>query len=351
MNHRRIVGWPDWSSANPYQKLFFGALEHRGWEWIQNVPLRFGAIRRLTPAPSVLHLHWPYAFWRSRGPWAVRQWAALARFVVGLRALRSSRTIIAWTVHDIEHLRGDRRVDAEGRRRLYELCDLVIHHTEWSRSEVRARWGMPRGRELVMPHGNYAQALPAPAPRASTRTALGLSDRPVFLSFGRMDDYKGFDLIPAAAQALKGEVDFIITGQSGTTTSDLSAPGVRVLEGRRSEQELADLLHASDGVLLPYRTITMSGVLLAALTAGRGVVASDLPPFREVLEPEPRAGVLVAPSVDGIVEGVRDYLSRPLDQRFEAARKLADRCPWPSVVEPVADALEDLIAARFASSA
>ncbi|MEM7415868.1 MAG: glycosyltransferase family 4 protein [Gemmatimonadota bacterium] len=351
MNHKRIVAWPDWSFANPYQRLFYEALEEHAWAWVPEVPQSFRALRSLTPPPTVLHVHWPYSFWRSRGPRAARQWAALAQYALGLQALRASGTVIAWTVHDLEHLRGDRRIDTLGRQHLYDASDLVIHHTEWSRHTLREMWGPPRGLEVVMPHGNYDPARLSPAPREVTRAALGLSDRPLFLSFGRLDEYKGFDLIPQVAHALDGEVDFVITGQSGTIHTSLEGPGVTVLEGRRSEQELWDLLHACDGVLLPYRTITMSGALLAALTAGRGVVATDLPPFREVLGSAGTAAVLAAPSVDGLVAGVRRFLSRPAAERGEAARVLADRWSWPTVVAPVADALDRISAARSASRA
>ena len=77
--------------------------------------------------------------------------------------------------------------------------------------------------------------------------------------------------------------------------------GVELRLGEVEPQVVSDLLHAADAVLLPYRRITGSGVLLQALTAGVGVVASDLPYFREVLAPEPDAGVFIRAGDDGCI--------------------------------------------------
>ena len=56
-----------------------------------------------------------------------------------------------------------------------------------------------------------------------------------------------------------------------------------------SDQAYSDIVAAADAVLLPYRKITGSAVLLAAWTLGRGVVASDLPYFREMADGEPES--------------------------------------------------------------
>ena len=54
--------------------------------------------------------------------------------------------------------------------------------------------------------------------------------------------------------------------------------------------EFSDAVAASDAVLLPYHAVTGSGVLFAAWTLGAGVIASDLPFFREMLESRPLGG-------------------------------------------------------------
>lgn len=347
-----VVAWPDWSGSNPYQRLFYDALEPHGFTWLRDVGLTFGQVRAACPEPGILHLHWPYAFWRSRGAAATRQWRALVRFALGLRWERARGTTVVWTVHDLEHLGGDRAVDGSGRKIVYEAADLVIHHTEWSRRELHRRWGPPRRTDIVMPHGSYVGALPEPADPNTTRRSLGLAGRRLLLCFGRLDAYKGFDLVPEVARILDGQVHFVVTGPAGSLGRTLGTgnPHLTVLEGRRSDQELADLLRACDGVVLPYRTITSSGALVLALSAGRGVIASDLPPFRELLS-RSEAAVLVPPTVDDLVAGVHRYFEREPEDRGSAARALADRWNWADVVRPVARELVSVRATRRASSA
>jgi len=109
-----------------------------------------------------------------------------------------------------------------------------------------------------------------------------------------------------------------------------------------SEQEFADIVEASDAVLLPYREITGSGALLAAWTLGRGVVASDLPYFREVSKPEPDAAqffpVENSPALAG---AILEYTSIPFEVRHRAALRMAERYTWEWCVESLVQLLED----------
>jgi beta-1,4-mannosyltransferase len=95
-------------------------------------------------------------------------------------------------------------------------------------------------------------------------------------------------------------------------------------------------------VLLPYRQITGSGLLFAAWTLGRGVVASDLPFFREMLAAESPAGLLV-PSNDSaaLADGIVRYLEIPAAHRSKAALEESARHSWTRCVEPLAQALLD----------
>ena len=99
-----------------------------------------------------------------------------------------------------------------------------------------------------------------------------------------------------------------------------------VIDRELTDQEFADLTAASDAVLLPYRAITGSGALLAALGLGRGVVTADLPYFREILAGEPDAGMVVS-GRDTVTwaNALLEYLQRPAAVRSRAALRLAAR--------------------------
>ena len=118
------------------------------------------------------------------------------------------------------------------------------------------------------------------------------------------------------------------------------ASGVLIDRPGVTDQEFADVTAASDAVLLPYRAITGSSALLAALGLGRGVVTADLPYFREILAGEPDAGMVV-PGWDTATwaNALVEYLERPAAVRSLAALRLAARYPWDRCVEPLVAAL------------
>jgi glycosyltransferase involved in cell wall biosynthesis len=115
-------------------------------------------------------------------------------------------------------------------------------------------------------------------------------------------------------------------------------PNVRVRIERLPEQALAALLGAADCVLLPYLQIFGSSALSLSLALGRGVVASDLPYFREVLALEPKAGVLAKPGDPAaLARAIEEYFSEPAAVRHEAARRLGQKLAWDKIIAPIGE--------------
>ena len=80
---------------------------------------------------------------------------------------------------------------------------------------------------------------------------------------------------------------------------------------------------------------------------GLGVVTSDLPHFREVLAPEPQAGVIVPGRDAGAwADAIVGFLASDPDARRRAALRLAGRYSWDRSVAPLAAALRARIIER-----
>lgn len=350
----RLVTWPDWSARNPYQALFHRALEPHGVHLVEGVPAEPRAVLDHRPAIDVFHLHWPYAYWRSRGRSTLRQSRAVLRFWRLLAALRSGGVRVVWTVHDVEHLEGDRFADRAGNRILHARADLAIHHTAWSVAAAARRFGPPGGDVLVMPHGTYAGAYPPPRPRAGTLGRHGIAgERRVLLCFGKIRPYKGFDVAVRAMSHLPaGRYHLVVAGEASSHEPVVRAAAegredVTFVLGALAPDAVADLMNAADCVLLPYARITGSGVLSLALTHGRGVVASDLPPLRETLADAPAAAVFVGGADPArLAEGVEAFFSAPPGSREAAARAAAEAIAWERLVGPVADWMRRASASR-----
>ncbi len=110
------------------------------------------------------------------------------------------------------------------------------------------------------------------------------------LFFGRLRRYKGLDLLAAALARLPAGLFAVRIVGSGPPSSALVAlaalEGVRVENRWVPEAEIANLLAWADAVVLPYREASQSGVVGAALAAGRPVVATSVGGLAEQLAGE-----------------------------------------------------------------
>lgn len=339
--------------GNPYFTLYHRALAARGISCSDTLEIDRAWLTAHAGGVDGIHLHWPERFWRRdlAGIGRLRRALRVSRHLLNLaRFLRAARRLgmrRIWTVHNLEPHEGAYRWERYGYRLLANLCDIVICHSRWEADLVRRRF-RPVGTVIVMPIGELGSAYPAARPRTQVLTELGLDpDLPVVGCLGRLREYKGLDLACAAVERLDGRVQLIVAGvrQAGYDTAHIQraaagTKGIVLLERDLSDQEFADLMAASDAQLLPYRRITGSAALLSALGAGRGVVVSDLPYFREVLAGEPDAGVIVgSPDPAVWAESIARYLARPAAGRTAAARRLAARYAWDRSVDPVVAAL------------
>ena len=339
---------------NPYFTLCHAALARHGISVSDDLQIDPRWLNARRGSLHAIHLHWPERFWRQ-GRFA--NWSRLRRAGVACDRLRQLSRFIRtarrlgmqsiWTVHNIEPHEGAYRWDYYGYRLLARQCDLVICHSQSAVRDLCAAY-QPRARVVVMPLGDPAPAYPPARPRVDVLRELRLdSQRPVVACLGRLRRYKGLDLACAAFERLNGRVQLIIGGPrhdgfdlSGILATIARTRGAVLIDKRLTDQEFADLTGASDVMLLPYNTITGSGALLAALGLGRGVVASDLPYFQEILAPEPDAGVTVPDrSADAWANAIVRYLDRPAAVRRHAALRLAARYDWDRCVERMVSAL------------
>jgi glycosyltransferase involved in cell wall biosynthesis len=339
---------------NPYFISCHAALEKRGIVAVDDLTIDLRRLRERAPSLNALHLHWPEDIWRKgfdvattrvgRGVRAAGRFAYLWRFLRTARALDITRV---WTVHNMEPHEGAYRWDRYGYRLLARETDVVICHSR-STMEAVQREFRPRGRVILMPIGELGSAYPRPRPRMEVLTQLGLEPaKPTVACLGRLRDYKGLDVACEAVRRLEGRVQLVIGGprNAGFDADPLRraagrTPGLVLIERDLTPQEFADIMGASDAALLSYRKITGSAALLSALGFGRGVIASDLAYFREILEDEPDAGILVASrDPDDWARAIEAYLSQPSDKRSRAADRLASRYSWDRSVEPLVAAL------------
>ena len=351
--------------GNPYIELFYGALGRHGIDFAGTLEPNMAWLRQHAEQVEAVHIHWPEHLLRRKPQWvrtapgiraSWRLQRLIARFAPPFHLVRFSRFLrvakgtgkrIIWTLHNLEPHERRSAIQRAGFRALARHADLIICHDQSARAECRKRY--KTGAEVVvMAHGNYDGVYPAPRPPSTVRRELGFEERgPLVGCLGAIRHYKGFDLAIDAVASLRGEVQLLVAGcpircDSGALRGRASqCDFVRVVPRRLTDQEFADFAHAADAILLPYRGVTGSGALLAAATFGRGVVASDLPFFRDVLREHPDAGAFFPPgNVPALADAIGRYLSIPAATRQRAARALADQYSWDRVIQSVVEVIE-----------
>jgi glycosyltransferase involved in cell wall biosynthesis len=340
---------------NPYFTAFHQALGRRGITATDDLIVDARWLAARSGNLNAIHLHWPEVVWRledSYQPGLMRRRLQLLLNLIRLRRfLRASRrrgVLRIWTVHNVEPHEGASIWDRWGYRIVARETDLVVCHSESAVEPIRAQHRL-RGQLIVMPMGELGSTYPPARPRAAVLESLGLDPkRPMVSCLGRLRRYKGLELACDAVGRLGGQVQLVIAGARHgifdtrpIREAARRTPGIVFIEDKISDQQFVDLAAASDAQLLPYRKITGSAALLTALGLGRGVIASDLPYFREVLSREPEAGALVSsPTPEAWSESILEYLSRPPERRRRGAERLADLYSWDRCVDSLVQAIE-----------
>lgn len=362
--------------SNAYVLLFYEALRQYDTVLCPDV-VEIGSdwLERNGPHVDALHFHWPENCWRHRQSFWVKWLGArqigwsIARRVVWrlkmadrlispafavrqmkcfLKAAKARGLRIVWTLHNIEPHERPAYYDSWGYKLLARSADLVICHSESEKARFLERYPTDAN-VVIMPHGNFDSAYPAPRERSAVVRELGLrEDLPIAACLGAMRPYKGLDIACDAIERLGGRVQLVIGGMPLECDFDLQAlkarverlPQARLIARSLSEQEFADLAAAGDVHVFPYRQITGSGAFLAALTFSRPAVVSALEFFEEMLRQEPDAGILCpVGDASAFANAIDETLTQRPEARRVAARRLADRIPWKHVVEPVGAAI------------
>lgn len=186
---------------------------------------------------------------------------------------------------------------------------LVVHHWE-ARELLNGRFGVPRDKVSIVPHGSFELSdEPPPYEESDGFTAL---------LFGSLRENKGVHLAIRAIQELRAAglpVRLILAGQPYASEmaywrrcaeSVAAAPdGISVVDRYVEEREVAEIIAGTHLFLLPYTEFhSQSGVAALALSNGRPIVATRVGGLSEVLIPG-RTGLSIEyPTVEGVKEAL-----------------------------------------------
>lgn len=263
------------------------------------------------------------------------------------------------TAHDVSSF-----VDALERKRIrnfvYRKADMVVAHNEISRKELIEHVGVSDSRIRIVRHGNYLGLIPDLPSRAESRRHCGVPENaPVILNFGMIKrDVKGVDVVlrampgvlkrfPDAKLLIAGkpwQMDFSPYQQ---IIDELGIEGAVVKHIRRIEdEEVGHFFGSADVVVLPYRRIYQSGVILKTMTYGKAVVVSDLPGFLETVEDNVTGYVFKSGDSNSLAERLCDALADEAKRASVAeagARHVRERYDWDQTGRETARLYEEIL--------
>jgi glycosyltransferase involved in cell wall biosynthesis len=249
------------------------------------------------------------------------------------------------TVHDLlPHDRHSARV-LRASRLAYQMPHHLVVHTAKMATELRKRFGVRSSKVTVMPHG--LEPVGAQAQDRERMTA-----RPVvrLLCFGHVARYKGIDVLVDAMRLVTAPCELHISGTcrdpglaaelTARIAASPSSAGISWSSRFVTEAEMAALFRGSDVVVLPYRHIDQSGVLIQALRFGVPVVATKVGSLEEYVTPEvgercePESATSLAAAIDRLASRLHSI------DRANIAKQ-ASALDWSTVVSVLQRAYHD----------
>lgn len=231
----------------------------------------------------------------------------------------------------------------------YRLVDEIHVLGNYTSQQLR-EMGVPESKIHWIPHGNFELFLSRhqPAPPPLTRKEYGAgADDIVFLMYGLIRPYKGLDLLTEAFCQIPttSKAYLIVAGGGNRNLFDLAMERLQkankdtraMLRFRFVEDaELSNLVAACDVVVLPYRHVYQSGVLVLAMTYGKAIIASDLGGIRDYVT-HGREALLVDPTNTDEFSHAIETLSNDTHRRLELGRQARSRAlqayGWPEIAD------------------
>jgi glycosyltransferase involved in cell wall biosynthesis len=253
---------------------------------------------------------------------------------------------------------------------LCEESERVIVMTETARRLLLETTTCTADKIRVVPHGAPVALTREPSiGRQQSRSLDRLRSRFVLSTFGLISPGKGIESAIAALPAIverHPEALYLVAGRTHPQVARREGEEYRLLLERRavdlgvadhvefddrflSVQQLADLLHATDVFVTPYRNPEQvaSGALTFAVAAGCAVISTPYLYAKDILATG--AGRLVPfADADAIATAVCDFIESPesLATARAEARRIGVELAWPSVAKETAAVLKEAAVAR-----
>jgi glycosyltransferase involved in cell wall biosynthesis len=224
-------------------------------------------------------------------------------------------------------------------------ADAVVTISEGMKAEISAR-GVPADHITVVPNSVDEAFLAEPPDATELRHRHGVGPDELLIGVvSTLNEYEGVDvLIDALAQLLREKVParLIVVGDGperkalANRVDQLGLNGQAIFTGRVPFSSIREYHSAIDVFCVPRLDTPVTRLVtplkpLEAMATGRPVVASDLPPLREIVKPDRTGSLVAANDANALAQALAAFAS-DADLRtklgIQARRWVAEHRTW-----------------------
>lgn len=249
------------------------------------------------------------------------------------------------TIHDVESFGAANNRLSAGL--LFTLMDGIIVHNLTSHTALLQKYPKLKNKIHIIRHGNYLPFISPKTAQCTSRMKLGLpDDKKILLFFGQIKSVKGLDLLLLAlAKIVQSDKSYLLVVAGKIWKDDITAyekiieehalaPFIHLHLRYIPDEEVSTFYSAADLVVLPYRKIFQSGVLLMAMSEGCNVLASDIPGMTEIITQGETGFLFESEDVSALTSAISDVFSdseRKERVKNNALKMMQEQYSWEKI--------------------
>lgn len=277
---KHLMAYTPANFDNPYQTLFYSGFSKT--IVAPTSPDKFLRYQKLGLS-KLLHVHWDEGFLNNKVPQVSKQVRD------SLVEYKKNGGKIIWTVHnEVPHeieSSEEREYFLNNRAFMCEMADVIHLHSNYAKQYLLKTFEVKKNKMVVIPHPSYLEWY------CSAQQQRVFRDKKVFLLFGNIRKYKGFNLIIEAfskVQSASGIEHFHIAGYGADAVDYEEINGIEIKRsgGYVDDEIVPDLFSSADFAIFGFSSILTSGSLMLALTFGLPPIAPAHPSIKESLPAE-----------------------------------------------------------------
>lgn len=270
--------------SNPLLKLFY---------YIKGFIGVYFHLNKKQNENSILHLHW-LKF-------------SLFDLIILILIRYKTNTKLVFTVHNVLPHESN-LIDKLIYPLIYRRIDAFTFHSKSSYHKLTNELNVDVKEYAIIPHYGNEVVDSSVAP---TKNSL--------LYFGSIRDYKGLDILIDACSKLS-KINEWTLGIYGKPEMDISELKMKAKEqnisdrinwhtGWIEEEEVGEIFHSHEIVILPYKHIDNSGLLHLAMSYGKPIIASRLGSLSDLIDDEENGLLFEAGNSAELSEKIKQLLS------------------------------------------